>query len=70
MNKIWLKRAINYFQFLMFILAPTIMFAPPIPPNPGGSGPITPIDGGLGFLLIAGASYGIKRLLDTRNQHV
>jgi hypothetical protein len=36
-----------------------IPFAPPPPPNP------IPIDGGLGFLLAAGLSYGLKRIKAT-----
>ena len=33
-----------------------IPFAPPPPPNP------IPIDGGVGFLLVAGVGYGLKRM--------
>lgn len=42
------------------ILLPTVMFAPPIPPGPGGSTPVAPIDAGVGFLLVAGAAYGMR----------
>ena len=36
--------------------------APPPPPPP------IPIDGGLGFLLAAGAGYGLKRLRDNKKK--
>ena len=47
------------------------------PPEPGGDGfekpncanpPCVPIDGGLSWLLIAGAAYGAKKISDTRNK--
>jgi len=41
---------------LFAILIPAILMAQPDPPG----GPV-PIDGGLGFLLAAGAAYGIKQ---------
>jgi hypothetical protein len=34
----------------------SIPFAPPPPPNP------IPIDGGVGFLIVAGVGYGLKRM--------
>lgn len=43
---------------------------PPGPPNGGGGGPAcwpppcVPIDGGLSFLLVAGALYGGKKIYD------
>jgi hypothetical protein len=68
MNKNLLFKAVSTLQLVMFILLPTIMFAPPIPPNPGGSTPVTPIDNGILLLLIAGLSYGVIRVLKTRKQ--
>tara|TARA_R110002050_G_scaffold204327_2_gene339732 strand:+ start:38458 stop:38670 length:213 start_codon:yes stop_codon:yes gene_type:complete len=53
-------------QLLVFILLPSIMFAPPIPPNPGGSTPVTPIDTGVLFLLVVGLFYGIFRLINAK----
>jgi hypothetical protein len=61
-------KAVKAVMLALFILLPTIMFAPPFPPNPGGSTPIAPIDGGLIFLLIAGFSYGVYRILKLRKQ--
>ncbi len=33
-----------------------------------GGPPATPIDGGLGILLVAGAAYGIKKIRDKRKE--
>lgn len=62
-----LTKALNVLQFVSLILLPAVMYAPPIPPGPGSTTP-SPIDGGLVFLLIAGVTYGIKRLVDMRKQ--
>jgi hypothetical protein len=64
-NKLVLK-VVNTVQLVAFILIPSIMFAPPIPPNPGSSTPVTPIDGGIVFLLVAGAAFGIKKIMDLK----
>ena len=55
---------------IIFILLPTVMFAPPIPPSPGGSSPVTPIDGGVIFLFIAGISFGIYQIVQLRRKRV
>ncbi len=49
-------------SFFLLLLFPLIMIAqgPPPPPTPPG----LPIDGGLLFLLIAGAAYGVKKIKD------
>ena len=62
MNNTYFKRAIKTLQLVAFILLPNIMFAPPIPPGPGGSTPITPIDNGIIILLVAGLSLGMYSL--------
>lgn len=66
-NKMLLN-ALRVTQIVVFLLIPTIMFAPPIPPPPGGSTPITPIDGGLVFLLIAGVTLGVITLIKSRKK--
>ena len=68
MTKNLLFKAVSTLQLVMFILLPTIMFAPPIPPNPGGSTPVSPIDNGILLLLIAGVTYGIMRVIKARKQ--
>ncbi len=68
MTKNSLFKAVSALQLVMFILLPTIMFAPPIPPNPGGSTPVTPIDNGILLLLIAGLTYGVMRVIKARKQ--
>lgn len=53
---------------LTLSLASELNAQPPGGGPPGGGGcippPCIPIDGGLGFLLAAGAIYGGKKLLD------
>jgi hypothetical protein len=64
---------------LLFIILVTFNIdllagGPPGPPGGGGGGPpggcwppstCIPIDGGLSFLLLAGAAYGGKKIYDT-----
>ncbi|MGK0285126.1 MAG: hypothetical protein ACI9GM_000157 [Salibacteraceae bacterium] len=57
-------------QVIVFILLPTIMYAPPIPPNPGGTSPVTPIDGGVLFLFIAGISFGVFQIIQLKKKKV
>jgi hypothetical protein len=52
-----------------------VMFSAPGPP-PGGGGsnppcwppPCIPIDGGIGFLMAAGAAYGAKKFYQSRKE--
>ncbi|NUM49581.1 MAG: hypothetical protein HUU48_00575 [Flavobacteriales bacterium] len=57
--------------FFVFLSAKAIALGPPGPPGGGGGGggtppcwppPCVPIDGGIGFLLAAGAVYGAKKI--------
>jgi len=46
----------------MFLLLTVTLYAQPVdPPDPD-----VPIDGGIGFLLAAGALYGAKRIYDVK----
>lgn len=54
-----------------------LAFGPPGPPGGGGGGPpggcwppstCIPIDGGIGFLLLAGAAYGGKKIYDVSKE--
>lgn len=53
---------------IMFMLLPTILFAPPVPPPTGGTDPITPIDGGIMFLFIAGVSFGVYQIIQLKKK--
>lgn len=51
-----------------FLVLPSVLFAQP---DMGEDDvPDVPIDGGLIFLLAAGAAYGIKKVKDNSNQKV
>lgn len=63
-------KAIRTIQLIAFVLIPSIMFAPPIPPNPGSSSAVTPIDGGVVFLFIAGISFGIYQIFQLRKKQL
>lgn len=55
-------------SFLLAIwLCPVVLFAPPIPPGPGGGGPGATIDSGLILLLMAGALYGIRQIYKSKS---
>ncbi|MGB0805399.1 MAG: PID-CTERM protein-sorting domain-containing protein [Salibacteraceae bacterium] len=68
-NNIVLK-AFRTLQVLIFVLIPSVMFAPPIPPNPGSSSAVTPIDGGVFFLFVAGILFGVYQIFQLRKKHV
>jgi hypothetical protein len=51
--------------FFLFGLAVVSMAGDPPPFNGGNPSPI-PIDGGVSFLLAAGAAYGVKKVRDAR----
>ena len=61
-NKLLLK-TIKTLQVVAFVLLPTIMFAPPIPPGPGASTPAAPIDNGIILLLTIGMTFGAYKLI-------
>ncbi|MBL7912863.1 MAG: hypothetical protein JNJ41_17500 [Bacteroidia bacterium] len=50
-----------------------VLFAAPPPPPSGSPGcwppPCVPIDGGITFLIAAGAAYGAKKLVDARKKN-
>lgn len=67
-----IKQLILAFVFILAISIVNNAFAagPPGPPTGGGGGPpcwpppCVPIDGGISFLLLAGAAYGGKKVYD------
>ncbi len=65
-----LKNLSSIVCLLFFMAASKLMFAAPVP-NPGGNtGAATPIDGGLAILLVIGAVYGTKKLIDNRKNNI
>ncbi len=68
----YLKQLIFTFLFILALSIANNMFAagPPGPPGGGGGGPpcwpppCVPIDGGIGFLLVAGVIYGSKKVYE------
>lgn len=67
-----MKKSIYYITFLsilllIFICIPVFLQAQP-DPNCDPGDPRCPIDGGLVFLLAAGAAYGIKKVRDSRKR--
>lgn len=70
LNSMYLKCS-ALFLTLVFFSVDLFAAGPPAPPG-GGGGPACwppstciPIDGGLSFLLLAGALYGGKKIYDT-----
>ncbi|MGD1847676.1 MAG: PID-CTERM protein-sorting domain-containing protein [Salibacteraceae bacterium] len=70
-----MKLNLKQISLLLVLLAASPLFmelmAQPGPPTSGGQPPCwpppcIPVDGGLGFLIAAGAIYGGKKLLDMR----
>lgn len=58
------------FTIFFFLLGISKIFSVP-PPPPGGSPgcwppPCIPVDGGVTFLIIAGAAYGLKKIASSR----
>ncbi len=58
--------------FLFFLLGIAKIFSVP-PPPPGGSPgcwppPCVPVDGGVTFLIVAGAAYGVKKIVSARHK--
>jgi hypothetical protein len=64
----FMNKLLSILVFLIvFVLSPAFVqttIAQPPPPPPGNE---IPIDGGLGFLLVAGAAYAAKKLYKNRN---
>ena len=74
MKKILLniKPIVSLLAFFVLITVDLYAAGPPGPPGGGGGPPggcwppstCIPIDGGLSFLLVAGAAYGAKKIYD------
>jgi hypothetical protein len=59
--------------FLLLFFGSQILFSAPPPPPAGSPGcwppPCVPIDGGITFLIAAGAAYGAKKLVSARKKN-
>ncbi len=57
----------------LLLFGSQLIFSAPPPPPSGSPGcwppPCVPIDGGVTFLIAAGAAYGAKKLIDTRKKN-
>lgn len=71
MKKFYTYLAAFVIVFLVVNISVSLAGGPP-PPPPGGGGPpcfpppCMPIDGGISFLLAAGAAFGAKKVYDSR----
>jgi hypothetical protein len=61
--------------FLSFVFVFSHFASAAPPPPPGGSAgppcwppPCIPVDGGVSFLIVAGAAYGAKKIYDSRKK--
>jgi len=56
----------------LLLFGSQILFSAPPPPPAGSPGcwppPCVPIDGGVSLLIVAGAAYGAKKLVDSRKK--
>lgn len=59
--------------FLVSIFLTNVILAAPPPPPAGSPGcwppPCIPVDGGIGFLIAAGAAYGVKKLYNSHKKN-
>lgn len=60
---------------IAILLSGSVLVSAPAPAAAGGGGgpvcwppPCVPIDGGISFLIVAGAAYGAKKLKDSRKK--
>jgi hypothetical protein len=68
-----MKKAILILLFLLAFTGSYQLISSPPPPPPSGKPPCwpppcIPIDGGITFLIAAGAAYGAKKLYDSRKK--
>ena len=66
------KLAVYSIFFFLIICSQHLFAAPPPPPAaapPCWPPPCVPIDGGISFLIAAGAAYGAKKLYDSKKNN-
>lgn len=72
-----MRKPVSLLFIIAFLALNYYSFAGGAPPPPGGGTtpscwppPCVPIDGGLTFLLVAGAAYGSKKVYDLKKNKV
>lgn len=68
MKKYFLHAIFISLLMILFICLPVFLQAQGTDPGCDPSYPGCPIDGGLIFLLVAGAGYGVKKIKDSRKK--
>ena len=69
-----MKRIRSIIIIALLLAAPLLTFTQPLPYQNGSGGSIGvipvggPIDGGLGFLLVLGLSYGLKKVYHVKKE--
>lgn len=65
-------KTLRLFITFVIVLGSQVVFSAPPPPPTGGPvcwpPPCVPIDGGITFLIAAGAAYGAKKIHDSRKK--
>lgn len=68
-----MKKIKHILTLSLVIFGSQILLSAPPPPPSGSPGcwppPCVPIDGGITFLIAAGAAYGAKKLVDARKKN-
>lgn len=69
-----MKKTAFYSVLIMVVLCSQHLFAAPPPPPaaapPCWPPPCIPVDGGISFLIAAGAAYGAKKLYDRKKSRL
>ncbi|MBL7932046.1 MAG: hypothetical protein JNL60_09090 [Bacteroidia bacterium] len=70
-----MKKVRSFFTIVMIVAGPVLSWAAPGPPTTGTTTsptcwppPCIPVDGGIGFLIAAGAIYGAKKIYSSRKK--
>jgi hypothetical protein len=68
-----MKKIKHILTLSLVIFGSQVLLSAPPPPPSGSPGcwppPCVPIDGGITFLIAAGAAYGAKKLVDARKKN-
>ena len=68
-----MKKIKQIFTVALIVFGSQVLLSAPPPPPAGSPGcwppPCIPIDGGITFLIAAGAAYGAKKIVDARKKN-